>query len=291
MIGKSPKIVWGVLSFSIYFTLIGLLVYYFNTRDEKKPVRYVEKNEHRIQVALSSSQNIENKKAINPKSSIKSKPQIKPKLEPKSKSEPKPKPQQKPKAKPEPKPEPKKVEKKKVIEEKVVKKTVQKKNENLAKPKKKALDLFANVKTPKKTEPHKNENKKLIKMSDKPIKTVPKNNLIKVVDKPVSASERISSSLKEQQSKDSGVENAYLARVQRMLEGWPAQSEYAGEKIKVMLHIDPTGRFEFKLKSFSNNENFNAGLVEYLEQLQTIGFGPHKGGRTYNFEAEFIAKG
>ena len=261
MIKKSSTFISGFLAFGIYFILIGLLIFYFNTRDEKKSVHYVKKDEKRIQVALSTP-----KKAINPK------PKVKPK--------PKPKPKVKPKV--QPKPKPKKVLKKKVIKEKVVKKAVKKKDENLTKPKKKALDLFANVKTPKK--------KKLIEVTDKPIKTAPKSDLIKVTDKPISASERISSSLKVQQSSDSGVENAYLAKVQSMLEGWPAQSEYAGEKVKVMLHIDPTGGFEFKLKTASNNEDFNTGLIEYLEQLQTIGFGRHRGERTYQFEAEFIAK-
>ena len=264
---KLPKYFSGLLAFGIYFSIIGLLVFYFNTRDEKKSVHYVKKDEHRIQVAISTP-----KKAINPK------PKVKPKVKPK----PKPIPKVKPKVKPKPKPKPKKVVKKKVIKEKVVKKVAKKKDENLTKPKKKALDLFANVKTPKK--------KKLIEVTDKPIKTVPKNNLIKVTDKPISASERISSSLKVQQSSDSGVENAYLAKVQSMLEGWPAQSEYAGEKVKVLLLIDPTGGFEFKLKTASNNEDFNTGLIEYLEQLQSIGFGRHKGARTYQFEAEFIAK-
>ena len=75
-----------------------------------------------------------------------------------------------------------------------------------------------------------------------------------------------------------------------MLDGWPAQSEYAGEKLKVILYINPTGFFEFKLKTASNNQDFNTGLTEYLKQLQDIGFGRHKGERTYQFEAEFIAK-
>jgi protein TonB len=265
MIKKSSTFISGFLAFGIYFILIGLLIFYFNTRDEKKSVHYVKKDERRIQVALSTP-----KKAINPK------PKVKPK--------PKPKPKVKPKVKPKPKPKPKKEVKKKVIKEKVVKKVVKKKDVNLTKPKKinKPKDLFANVKAPKK--------KTLIVVTDKPIKTTPKSNLIKVIDKPISASERISSSLKVQKSSDSGVENTYLAKVQSMLEGWPAQSEYAGEKVKVLLLIDPTGGFEFKLKTASNNENFNLGLIEYLEQLQTIGFGRHKGERTYKFEAEFIAK-
>jgi protein TonB len=274
MIKKSSTFISGFLAFGIYFTLIGLLIFYFNTRDEKKSVHYVKKDEKRIQVALSTPKKPENKKAINPK------PKIKPKPKPKVKPKVKKKVESKPKVKP--KPKPKKVVKKKVTKEKVVKKIVKKKDENLTKPKKKTLDLFANVKIPKK--------KNIIKVSDKPIKTTPKNNLIKVTDKPMSASERISTSLKNQKSSDSGVENAYLAKVQSMLEGWPAQSEYVGEKVKVLLLIDPTGGFEFKLKTASNNENFNTGLIEYLEQLQTIGFGRHKGARTYKFEAEFIAK-
>ena len=266
MIKKSSTFISGFLAFGIYFLLIGLLVFYFNTRDEKKSVRYVKKDEHRIQVALSAPKQLQKKKAVRPKQKVKPRPKPKPKIKPKVK----------------PKPKPKKVVKKKVIKEKVVKKVVKKKDVNLTKSKKKASDLFANVKTPKK--------KNLITVSDKPIKTTPKNDLITVTDKPISASERISTSLKNQKSSDSGVENAYLAKVQSMLEGWPAQSEYAGEKIKVILYINPTGFFEFKLKTTSNNQNFNEGLTGYLEQLQDIGFGRHKGERTYQFEAEFIAK-
>jgi len=67
-------------------------------------------------------------------------------------------------------------------------------------------------------------------------------------------------------------------------------SEYAGEKVKVLLYIETDGTFEFELKTVSYNEDFNVGLAYYLEQLQGIGFGPHRGQRTYQFEAEFIAK-
>jgi len=112
-----------------------------------------------------------------------------------------------------------------------------------------------------------------------------------MTDNPKSATSRINNSLKNQKSKQTGVESAYLAKVQSLLEGWPAQSEYAGEKVKVILYIRPSGFFDFKIKSASQNHDFNIGLTEYLEQLQEFGFGRHKGGRTYNFEAEFIAKG
>ena len=252
MMKKSSTYISGLLAFGIYFVLIGLLIFYFNVREEKKSVRYVKKDEHRIQVAISA-----------PKKAAKTKP-AKPKVKPK----PKPK---KPKVKPKPKPKPKKKVKKKVIKEEVVKKVVKKKDENLTKPKKvtKPKDLFANVSSPKKIKK-------------------PKLKMV-ITDKP-SASALVSDSLKVQKSSDSGVESEYLAYVQSMLEGWPAQSEYAGEKVKVLLQINPTGFFEFKVKSASNNQDFNDGLIEYLEQLQEIGFGRHKGKRTYQFEAEFIAK-
>ena len=257
---KPSKLIPGAMAIGIYLVVLGLLVFYFNTRTEEKVKNYVKKDEHRIQVALSSSQ---------PKSVTKKKEKAKPKKKVQKKSTPKPKPSKK-----------KKVIKEKIVKKKAVKKKVVKKK----KPKKKnnTKDLFANVKAPKK--------KNLINVTDKPVKAKPKQNLIKVTDNPVSASERINNSLKNQKNKQSGVENAYLAKVQSMLEGWPAQSEYAGEKVKVLLYIHPSGFFEFKIKSASRNPDFNRGLTEYLEQLQEFGFGRHNGGRTYNFEAEFIAK-
>ena len=262
---KPSKLIPGALAIGVYLLLIGLLVFYFNTRSDEKSKHYVKKDQHRIQVALSSPKKSEKSKVV------KKKPKVEAKKKPKVKEKVKPKP--------------KKVVKKKVIKEKIVKKKkIVKKDANKTKPKKKnsAKNLFSNIKTPKK--------KNIIHISDKPIKTKPKNNLIKVTENKKTASERINDSLKDQKSSDSGVENAYLAKVQRMLEGWPAQSEYAGEKVKVILYINPTGFFEFKLKTASNNQDFNEGLTEYLEQLQDIGFGRHKGERTYQFEAEFIAK-
>jgi len=258
------RLIPGVLSVGIYLFVVGLLILYFNMRTEDKSKRYVEKDEHRIQVALASSK---------PKSVTKQKEKAKPKKKVKKKSIPKPKPSKKKRVIKE-KIVKKKAAKKKVAKKKVIKKRKPKKNNT--------KDLFANVKASKK--------KNFINVTDKPVKIKPKQNLIKVTDTPVSASERINHSLKSQKNKRSGVENAYLAKVQRMLEGWPAQSEYAGEKVKVLLYIRPSGFFEFKIKSASRNPDFNRGLTEYLKQLQEFGFGRHNGGRTYNFEAEFIAK-
>ena len=262
---KSFRVIPGVLAVGIYLLVVGLLLLYFNVKSEEKAKRYVKKDEHRIQVALSSSSS-----PLKKKEKVKAKKKL-----PKKKKAVKKK-----------KAAPKKHTKKRVIKEKIVKKKrVKKRDVNKTKPKKhnNTKDLFANVKAPKK--------KNLIQVSSKPLKTKPKKNLIKVTDDKKSASSRINRSLKEQKSSIKGVESAYLAKVQSMLEGWPAQSEYAGEKVKVILFIRSSGFFDFKIKSASRNHDFNRGLSEYLEQLQEFGFGPHKGERTYNFEAEFIAKG
>ncbi len=262
MIKDNPfKLIWGAWAIAIYVAIIGLLLIYFNTRSDDKSKHFVKKDEHRIQVALSAPQ-----KAAKPKQTT---PTRKPKIKPKIKQKPKHKKRSK------------KPVKKERIKKKAVKKRIKKEDQNRTRPKKEKLsNLFANVK------PHK---KSMIEVTDKPVTTDRKSDLIKVTEKPMSASQRISSSLKIQKSSDSGIENAYFAKVEEKLKGWPAQSDYAGEKAKVWLRIAPSGYFEFKVLSASNNEAFNSGLAAYLKQLQRFGFGAHRGTRPYEIEVEFIA--
>jgi len=249
---RSSQIKSGIVALMIYFFLIALIIFYFNSRDEDKSKVYVKKNEKRIEVGLSPSPIIEKRNKVKKnisKNSVEKKSQ--------------------------------KRSQKKVIKEKIVKrKKILKKEHNSTKPKKKTnpKDLFSNINATRKSS--------FIKITDKPIRGESKSNYIKISTNS-SATKHIDNSLKGQRK---GVNSAYLSKVQSMLEGWPAQSDYAGEKVKVILHIHPSGFFEFKIKSASRNWDFNRGLTEYLEQLQSYGFGKHNGGRIYNFEAEFIAK-
>lgn len=272
MIKKSSTFISGFLAFGVYITIITLLLFYFNTRDEKKSVHYVKKNEERIRISMSSP---------------KTQPKKETKKQTKKRVEPKPKPKPKPEKKPEKKVE-KKVVEKKVIKEKVVKKLDRPKKTkelNTTKPQKvnKPKDLFANISSTKKIE----KPKTLIKVTDTPVKPK-KSILIKVTDKP-SASELVSSSLKIQKNSDSGIENAYFAKIEEKLKGWPAQSEYAGEMAKVWIKVQSSGAFEFKVITASGNEAFNAGLIAYLKQLQSIGFGQHSSNRAYELDVEFVA--
>ena len=268
MVDKSPRLLWGAVAFAIYFLLIGLLVYYFNTRKSDEPKHYVKKDEKRIQVALSAPHI---KKVVKTKQKKTIQPKIKPKSKLKKKSPAK------------------KETKKKIIKEKIVKKILKKKkDENSTKPKlkkvkkQKTVDLFSNVKTKKK--------KIDIKISDTPVKKKVQKNFIQVTDAPASALAKINQSLKDQKSMDSGVENAYFAKVQSMLEAWPARSEFLGEEATVTLFIKPTGKFEYQVTSGSNNEAFGESVIGFLNQLQGIGFGRHNAGRTYEFEVEFSTK-
>lgn len=102
------------------------------------------------------------------------------------------------------------------------------------------------------------------------------------------ASQRINKEFSKQGN--AGVEDAYKSKVKSILQGWPAQSSYAGERAKISFVIQPNGDFDFKIIHPSANEEFNQGLVQYLKQLQRVGFGPHAGSRAYLFDVNFIAE-
>lgn len=269
---KSSTFISGVAAVGIYIFVLGLLLFYFNSREEQKSLHYVKKNEDRIRVTMAVPKN---------KAKTKKKQPTKKKITPKKK------PSEKPKSKPKESVKKQKDRRKKVIKEKVVKKVKPKKKPKKvvkkAPPKKvnKPKDLFANVSSSKK--PKKNVKKN----TSKPVKQK-QDNLIKVSEK-VSASELVSSSLKIQKKSDRGIENAYFALIEEKLKGWPAQSDYAGEKAKVWIKVQPSGQFIFKVITASSNSDFNTGLVAYLKQLQRIGLGRHKAKRAYELNVEFIA--
>ena len=261
MNNKSSTFISGVLAFGVYFVLLTTLLFYFNMREENKPIHYVKKNEDRIRVSMASPKS-ESKKQT--KKVVKK--QVPKKVQKKKVVKEKPKKKVVKKEVVKKKVIPKKVVKKKVIKEKVVKKVKPPKKKKETKPK----DLFANVTANKKP-----EKKRVYKPKD----SKPK----------VSASELFNNSIKVQKPSDRGIEIAYLAKVEEKLNGWPAQSEYAGEKAKVSLKIQTNGKFTFKVITGSSNPDFNEGLIAYLKQLQRFGFGSHKGGRSYAIDVEFVA--
>jgi len=91
-------------------------------------------------------------------------------------------------------------------------------------------------------------------------------------------------------NKDRGVVNRYFANVQNKLKGWPAQSDFAGERVSVQLTVYSTGLFDYKILHKSINPAFNSSLQNYLEQLKRIGFGPHSNPTPYKIIVDFIAR-
>lgn len=253
------KLLSGVMAFVVYFGLLGLLFNYFNHHSKTKPIHYVEKNENRIAVSVSSPSS---KRAVEKISERKTKP--KPKKEKVIKKEKEPEPP-KPKEVDEPKENSKKV--------KIVKKEI-KKEIKLEPPKPKEIDK------PK----EKQQEKKKVKVSNLFDKINEKQP-----EKP-KETKSVSDDIRKPEERDNGIENAYFAKVEKILQNWPSQSEFAGETVKVWLKLYSNGTFEFRVLSASNNQDFNNGLVQYLQQLQKIGFEPHQNSKPYELNVEFVAK-
>lgn len=92
-------------------------------------------------------------------------------------------------------------------------------------------------------------------------------------------------------NKSNGVVNRYFAKIQSKLRGWPAQSNFAGEKVSVELTVYSSGLFTYRILRRSINPEFNQSLTRYLEQLKQFGFGPHSNPKPYKIVVDFIAKG
>jgi protein TonB len=245
----------GVYAVAIYFTLVGLFLGFFNQHKPKiENIHYVKHNDNKIEVGLTSA----------PKKNIA------PITKPKIKSNPTPKHKTKTKSKPKKHITKKKIVKKKKIlkkpkpKKKIVKKKVIKKEPVVKKREVKKVDmkkLFSNIKdTTPKTQSNKDKNRK------------------------------ITSSMKNVKNRDRGIINKYFAKVEETLYYWPALSQFAGDRAEVWLKIEQDGSFVFKILKPSNNPDFNSGLIQYLKQLQRVGFARHQYKRPLEARVEFEAK-
>jgi TolA protein len=90
-------------------------------------------------------------------------------------------------------------------------------------------------------------------------------------------------------NRERGVENAYIAKVQRRLNNWHAQSNYKGESAKIKLVIKSSGHFRFTILR-SSSGSLSAGLTEFMNQLNSMGLGRHDRSTPYNINVTFRAK-
>jgi len=161
-----------------------------------------------------------------------------------------------------PKPKPKKMEPKKPIVKKVAPKPKVTKKKPTPKPKPKSVDdLFSDIKTSKPKEK--------------------KKNFIKTTDKPTSSSK----------SSGQGKQQAYIKKIYSTLEnGIPMDEKFAGSQVNVKLTIYNNGDFRFRIVRYDSNTEFNEMIIQYLEQLQSIGLDRHSSAKAYVFTVELIAK-
>ncbi len=132
---------------------------------------------------------------------------------------------------------------------------------------------------------------------EKPRKKIKLNTLFEKISEkkpPVKSEKKVKkstdSNFKKKNGANQGVKNAYFSKIEGLMQSWPAQSEFAGFSAMVWLKINKDGSFIFKILSGSNNLDFNGGLIQYLQQLQRIGFDPHQNSKPYELNVEFIAK-
>jgi len=90
-------------------------------------------------------------------------------------------------------------------------------------------------------------------------------------------------------NRERGVKNAYIAKVEKQLRNWNAQSNYKGHSAKIVLTIMSSGKFRYTIKN-STSMAMTQGLREFLDQLNRIGLGRHTKSTPYVIEVIFRAK-
>ena len=89
-------------------------------------------------------------------------------------------------------------------------------------------------------------------------------------------------------NRDSGVKNAYIAKVKRHLNNWSAQSNYKGNSATIRLTIRNSGKFRYVITRTSSG-SLSAGLREFLDQLNRMGLGRHDKSSAYVITVHFKA--
>ncbi len=248
----------------IYLVTVGLLLFYFAFHHSDDSIHFVDKNKKGIEVSLANPKPSKTPATINPKLKESSKPKVSKQKStkhtlkrtntPSSKRDKKVKKIDT---------KPKKIKNSKVVKKKKLRNRVIKRHLVAKKPDTKKL--FKSIKKSKQFKARK-----------------------KVAQKSHKKREGLKSLNKNRGQK--GIENAYLAKVERLLRGWPAQVNFAGEEMDIHFKIYPDGHFNYDIVRTSGNPDFNYALTNYLKQLQRFGFGAHySDNRTYDINVKFVA--
>lgn len=136
------------------------------------------------------------------------------------------------------------------------------------------------------------DTKQLMKLLPQPTKEQPKT---KTESKPVDAKSIVNSLDLKKNSlnvsfNSSGEFDAYLNKIAQIIRaGWNPYSTDAGLVATINININPDGSFTFKLKTASNNPDFNSRLNEYLKSLQLKNLPPPDNHKSVNVDFNFKA--
>ncbi|MBU3015732.1 TonB C-terminal domain-containing protein [Poseidonibacter lekithochrous] len=181
--------------------------------------------------------------------------------------------------------EDKKIEKKEVVVEKAASKAAEKKPD--------LKSLFANVST-KSAKVAKKEVNKVVKSIDpKKFKSKfekqKKSSNVKL-DKLLNdkkTTTNVSSSSKSK-SKES---DEYFSQVSSLLDVWIPLIREDGLQATVLVMIDTNGRFDYKFKKYSGNNDFDISLKAFLEEQKSIIYPKPKKRKKVQIDVDFKSKG
>ena len=181
--------------------------------------------------------------------------------------------------------EDKKIEKKEVVVEKAASKAAEKKPD--------LKSLFANVST-KSAKVAKKEVNKVVKSIDpKKFKSKfekqKKSSNVKL-DKLLNdkkTTTNVSSSSKSK-SKES---DEYFSQVSSLLDVWIPLIREDGLQATVLVMIDTNGRFDYKFKKYSGNNDFDISLKAFLEEQKSIIYPKPKKRKKVEIDVDFKSKG
>jgi len=85
--------------------------------------------------------------------------------------------------------------------------------------------------------------------------------------------------------------SSYFSQVQTLLDIWEPSSRNAGLVAKIRVTITPSGKFSYRVLSYSGNTNFDYSLKQFLEEQKDILYPKPKKGKTVTIDVDFKSKG
>ena len=183
-----------------------------------------------------------------------------------------------------------KKEDKKIVKEEII---VEKATSQSAEKKPDLKSLFANVKTNTKKVATKEINNVEKSIDPKRFKSKfekeKKSSNVKL-DKLLN-DKKTTTNVKSSSKTKSKENNEYFSKVFKLLDAWVPLVRDDNQISIVLITITPNGKFSYKFKKYSRNNDFNISLKAFLEEQINIVYPKPKLGKSVTIEVEYKTKG